>query len=107
LVGFGAELPAAGGSEGVELGGASGGRFFPLATNESFVLELVERGIERAVGDLEGLVGHLAEALRDGPAGAGLEIEDLEDEEVERALEESGGAAHGVLLSGKRHVSVI
>jgi hypothetical protein len=66
-----------------------------LSSDEAFVFQLVEGGVKRPVADLESLVGHLAEPLGDGPTGARLEIENLEDKEEEGSLDESGRAAHG------------
>jgi hypothetical protein len=59
------------------------------------MFELVESGVKGPVADLEVFVGHLAEALGDGPSGSGLEIKDLEDEEEEGALQEGRWPAHG------------
>ena len=60
----------------------------PFGLEQSAFLHAVERGVERALLDLESLVGGLADPRRDGVAVARTPGEGLEDEEVERALEE-------------------
>jgi pimeloyl-ACP methyl ester carboxylesterase len=57
-------------------------------------LELVQRGVQRTVADLQDLAGDLLQALADGPAVERLEGENLQDQEVEGALHEIRGAAH-------------
>ena len=50
----------------------------PIGFDPTFLFELVEGGIKRAVTDLEDVGLDLAEALADGPSVEGLEGEDLE-----------------------------
>ena len=50
----------------------------------------MKRGIERALLHLEHGAGHLLEPLRDGVPVDRAERDDLQDEHVERALEQVG-----------------
>ena len=52
-------------------------------------------GIERSLADGEDVVGNLLDALSDGPAVLGLDRDGLQDEHVQRALQEIGGWRHG------------
>src|SRR5688572_32216468 len=80
--------------EGVEFGLAAFRRDSPLCVDEPSLLEPVERGIERPLVDLEDVVGELAHELRDSPSVQGTEAQCLEDEEIERALEQIGAGCH-------------
>src|SRR5580698_393767 len=87
LAGFEVELRAALRREGVKLCaaivfGSSVGGGDPFALDEA-----MERGIERALLDLEHFVGAEFDGLGDGVAVRGAEQERAEDEQVERALE--------------------
>src|SRR5205814_9076124 len=84
--GFGAKMSAAGPCDRIEFGRAAGVALLPYAANPTFVFELMQGRIERAVADLESFVGHLTQALGDGPAGSRLEVEDLENQQIEGAL---------------------
>lgn len=97
-------MGAASARERVELDLAACGRFLPFAGDPTLLFEFMEGRVEGAMADMKRLVGHLAEAGGDGPAGHRFEAEDLEDEDVESALENSVGFAHG-LFTGIRHVS--
>src|SRR5262249_49499239 len=68
----------------------------PLGLDPPLLLELVERGIERALADGEEVVGHLPNPLRDRPAVHRLGGHDFQDQQVERALYEVGRFAHGL-----------
>ena len=61
------------------------------------LFELVERGVERALADLQDVARHLPDALRDRPAVHRLERDDLQDQQVQRALHEIGRFAHSAL----------
>jgi hypothetical protein len=52
------------------------------------VLEAVQRRIERSLLDREHVAGELQDALRDAPSVKRLARERLEDQQVERALEQ-------------------
>src|SRR5687767_9128679 len=56
----------------------------PVVRHPAAVLEPDERGIDRALTDVERVAGHLLDAKRDPPAMHGLEGERLEHEQVER-----------------------
>jgi hypothetical protein len=55
------------------------------------VLQPVEGGIERPLLDAQDVVRHLLDATRDRPAVLRFELQRLEDEEVERSLNEVDG----------------
>ncbi len=46
--------------------------------------------IKSALANLQNIAGHLPDALGDGPAVHGFKRDDLQYEEVQRALEEIG-----------------
>src|SRR6266508_544695 len=54
----------------------------PFPANPALVLQFMKRRIERSVADLQSLVRHLTQALQNGPAGSGFEIEDLENQQI-------------------------
>src|SRR5437762_5888219 len=60
----------------------------PLRGDPTLVLETLERGIERSLLDQQHVVGELSNPPRDGPPVQRLEHERLEDEQIERALDE-------------------
>src|SRR5689334_25396302 len=91
--------PSAGPRQRIELGAPVVLARLPLAGDPSLLLELVERGIERPVAHLEHVGGQVLEALADRPSVRGLERDDLEDEEIECALDEVLRPAHARLLS--------
>src|SRR5688500_15273272 len=55
------------GGECVELRAAVVFRRLPLGLDPASLLELVQRGIERAVADVERVFGHLLQAVANGP----------------------------------------
>ncbi len=67
----------------------------PLAGNEPFLLESLERGVQRSLVNLERAIGDLLDALTDSPPVHGFERERFEHEEVERAAEGVGLRAGG------------
>src|SRR5262245_14802324 len=70
---------------------------FPLRRDPALLLELVQRRIERSIADLQRVAGDLAEPLADRPAVHRSQCEDLEDQQVKRALNEVGWFAHDAL----------
>ena len=73
-------------------------RLFSLSRHSAdpaFLFELVERGIQRSVAHLQHVLGNLLEALPNRPRVERFEREDLEDQKVERALQEVGRLTHG------------
>src|SRR5262249_9811461 len=68
----------------------------PLGFDPALLFQLVQRGVERAVADLEDIARHLQEPLADRPSMQRLEREDLQQQEVERALNQVGRFAHGL-----------
>jgi len=63
------------------------GRDSPVGSNEALPLEAVQRRVEGPLSELEDLFRPLLDALGDAPAVHRLELQRLEDEHVERALE--------------------
>src|ERR1700730_16971933 len=66
----------------------------PLGRDPASLFQLVQRGIERAIADLEDVTGHLLEALADRPAVKRLEREDFQNQEVQGALHQVRRLAH-------------
>jgi hypothetical protein len=96
---FGLEADASGFGEGVELCAAIVFRFSPLGLYPYLMLEAMERGVKSALVDAENVVGELADAIGDSEAVHRAGGEDLEDEEVEGALQEFVGTRHLVFTS--------
>src|ERR1051326_3855336 len=80
--------------EAVEPGAASLVGEAPLGLHEPTLLETIERGIERALIDLENVARELANTLGDPPAVERCEEEALENEQVESALQKVGAFGH-------------
>ena len=72
----------------VVLGPAAGGGLAPLRDNPALVLEPMERWIECAGAHLEHIARDLLDAKRDAPAMHRLERECLQDQQIERALQQ-------------------
>src|SRR5689334_18463442 len=85
---LGGELAPAGGGELVELRLAISLRVSPLCSEPSLLLHAMERGVERAFGDLQALSGDLLNPAEHGEAVHGTPAQGLEDEEVEGAAKE-------------------
>jgi hypothetical protein len=84
------ELLTAEPGERIEAGLASSVGRGPFSCEPAALFEAMERGIERALLDLQDVAGHLLQALRDGVAVDRAEGDDFQDEDVERALEQVG-----------------
>jgi hypothetical protein len=69
----------------------------PFRGDPSFLLELVQRRIKRAITHLKDVAGDLFQPLADGPSVEGFEGQDFQDEQVEGALHEIGGSAHRLI----------
>src|SRR5579864_4415130 len=69
-------------------------RRFPLGGNPALLLELVQSGIERAVADLQHVPGDLFETLADGETVEGLKRKNLQEQHIQRALDQIGRFAH-------------
>src|SRR5262245_34304842 len=78
LRGFAAEMTPAGPRQRVELRPPVVLARAPFSLNPALLLELVQRGIERPVADLQHLARDLTEALADRPAVHRFERDDLE-----------------------------
>jgi hypothetical protein len=89
-VGFLPHVGAALPGQPVELRVPPGVRELPLGGQQPLVLEPVQRGVERALRDLDDVAGNLLEALGDRVAVERPQRDDLEDKEIERALREIG-----------------
>jgi hypothetical protein len=55
------------------------------------MFEPMQRGVQRALLNLQNVVGNLYDALGDGPPVHGLERDRLQNQQVERALDKIGG----------------
>src|SRR5262249_28665919 len=82
--------------ERVELRGASRWRFLPGAANPALVFQLVQRRVERPVAHLQRLVRLLPQPLRDRPTRTRLQLENLQNQQVQRSLDQCGWPAHRV-----------
>lgn len=88
LGGFVVEVLSAFGGEAVEAGFAIVFGDAVFALDEPGFEEALEGGVERAVAYLEDVVGALLNGVGDGVAVGAAQDEGLQDEQVERALEE-------------------
>ena len=70
----------------------------PLGFDPALVLEAMERRVERALVDLQDVLGDLLDALRDRPAVQRAGLQRPEDEQVEGARKKVGDrvSSHGV-----------
>src|SRR5580765_5531462 len=66
----------------------------PLGSNQALPLETVERRIERALPELQNALGPLLDPLGDAPSVHRLELQGLQHEHVEGALEEVSAISH-------------
>src|SRR5262245_50824223 len=82
---FFVEMPAARTRERVDLRTPVVAAPRPLGGDPSLLLQLVERGVERAVADLQHIARDLAETLADRESVERLERQDLQNQQVERA----------------------
>ena len=71
-----------------------------LRLQPSLLLEAMERRVQRALADLQDFAADLLNALGDGPAVRRLERDGLEDQQVERALNEVRWSAHARAAPG-------
>src|SRR5687767_1845968 len=94
------ELLPPGPGQRVELGPAASLVGLPHGSDPPLLLDPVEGRVERALLHVEHLVRHLADALDRAVAVQRPEREGLEDEHVERALEQVGFGAGHVVTSG-------
>ena len=88
VLAFLGELAAAVAREPVVLGLAVVLRRVPFRVDPALLLQPVKRRVERALIDAQHVARDLLDALRDAPAVHRLERERLQDEHVERALQE-------------------
>ena len=84
------EPAPAGRGERVELRLALVVALAPFGGDQALVLEPVERRIERALRDLQGVAGDLLDAEQDAVAVQRLERHRLENQHVERARQQVG-----------------
>ena len=78
------------GGQVVVLGAAAELRDLPLGLDPSLVLEAMQGGVERALVDLQHVLGDLLDALGDRPAVQGVLLQRAQDEQVERAGQQIG-----------------
>src|SRR4030095_8012308 len=88
------QLFAPGGREPVKARPALVLGLAPLARDEALVLEAIQRRIERALLDAEALLRDLLDAEQDAVAVERAERNGLEDQHVERPLQQFGWLAH-------------
>ena len=84
------EVPSAGGGEAVDSHAATLLGESLVGGNQAALLETIERGVERALIDLEHIGAALTNALRDRPPMERGVPDGLQDEQIERALEQIG-----------------
>jgi hypothetical protein len=70
------------------------GRDAPLRLDEILALEAIEGGVKRALAELQHALGPLLDPLGNAPTMHRLELQRLEDEHVQRSLQD------GILLPG-------
>src|SRR5215471_14604705 len=70
---------------------------FPLGANPALLLQPVERRVQRPLPHRQGVAGQDLNALRDSPPVQRLARDGLEDQEIERALEQVGRFRHRYL----------
>src|SRR5215217_4691516 len=97
VVRFELELLSPGARERVELGAAVVFAWPPFGGDPPFLLELVQGGVERAVADLKRVFRDLLEPVTDVPPVHRIQGEHLEDEQIERSLNEVLWSTHGSL----------
>src|SRR5260221_410039 len=88
LLTLGSELFAAGRSQRVKARAAIVFRRAPFALHPAFEQQALQRGIQRALADLQDVFGEHAQALRDAVAMLLAAGERLQDQQVERAGQE-------------------
>src|SRR2546427_6557752 len=96
--GFLRKLPAAEPRQRIELGAAIILASFPFGGDPARLLELVQCGIKRSVADLQYFTRHLLQSLADCPAIQRLQRQDLQDQEIQSALDEITRSAHSCPL---------
>ena len=82
------ELSASGARERVVLRAAILFGDAPLGLDPALMLETMQGRIQRTLVNLQHIARHLANAPRDGPAVLGLQLQRLQNQQVERALDE-------------------
>src|SRR5271154_1797168 len=87
-------MPAAKPGERIKLCAAIIFAGLPFGGDPTFLLELVQSGVERAIADLQDVAGDLFKAQADGPAVHGLQGENLQKQKIESALEQVRRFAH-------------
>src|SRR5439155_12463185 len=100
-----AELLAARARQFVEAGPSVVLRGAPLRPDPTLRLQAIERGIERALVDLQDVLGELLNPLGDPPAVHGRREQGLQDKDIEGPLEEVGSGRHCVSFSSSTGVS--
>ena len=83
---FALELFAAGGGKFVILRAAIIFGSAPAGFDPAATLQAVQRGVQRALLDLQNVFGDLLNTFRNGPAMLRLESNRFEDEQIESAL---------------------
>src|SRR5215471_20347374 len=80
--------------ERVELGSPIVFGRLPLGRYPAFLLQFVQRWIERAVADLENVSRNLLQALPDGPAMQRLKLQYLQKQQIQGPLDKIRWLAH-------------
>jgi hypothetical protein len=79
----------------------------PLGFDQALLLKLVKRRIQGTLTDQKHVVRHLTDALGDRPPVHRLERDNLENQEIERALHEIGRFAHVYPSVTDKSISVL
>src|ERR1043166_6236076 len=81
-------MPPADARQSVELGPPAKLACFPFRRNPTSQLQLVQRGVERSVADLERFPGHLFQPLANCPTMHWGQRQNLQDQKIQRPLHE-------------------
>src|SRR5437867_8399404 len=88
------QLAPAGPRERVEFRAAVVFARSPFGGDPSFLFQLVQRRIERAIAHLKDVAGYLFEPLADGPSVQRFEGDNFQNQQVQGALHQIGRPAH-------------
>src|SRR5262249_30314359 len=104
---FGGEATLSAGCDAVILSAVAGRRFAPVADDVAVLLEAVEGRKEGPRPDGKWATRNLMEPMRYTDAVPGFERQDLEQEQIERALEEVGLLSVVMSCHGRSYCSSI
>src|SRR5262249_35016965 len=104
---FGGEATLSAGCDAVILSAVAGRRFAPVTDDVAVLLEPVEGRKERPRPDVKRATRHLMDPIRSTDAVPGFERQDLEHEQIGRALEQVGLLSVGISRHGRSYCSSI